>query len=84
MPMHSAMERIRFQQEAEQAFASKPCSEQKPTARLNPFKEHKNSFATTNFDGGMLYGVNERDNWLLAKDDASELQRDPASSRHAY
>lgn len=44
----------------------------------NPFKDHRPSHHSTmnvsqknsNFDGGPLYGVSERDNWLLAKDEA--------------
>ena len=43
----------------------------------NPFKERHQSASIAsqhrhkqaNLDGGLLYGVNERDQWLLAKDD---------------
>ena len=43
----------------------------------NPFKERHQSASIAsqqrhkqaNLDGGLFYGVNERDQWLLAKDD---------------
>lgn len=68
------MARIRDQQQTvENGFQGLPLSTERKSSDYpeNPFKEQKHSYtrtAASNFDGGLLYGVNERDNWLLTKD----------------
>ena len=42
----------------------------------NPFRTRHPSVSAVsntanNYDGGLLYGVSERDNWLLAKDEGA-------------
>ena len=54
-------------QQPEQAVPVRPQS----SVIDNPFKERhpSQSAASYQLDGGLLYGVSERDNWLLTKDE---------------
>ena len=57
---------------------SSEITDSKPFAQNheNPFKDNRHQSVSgasnvNNYNGGPLYGVSERDNWLLAKDDAT-------------
>ena len=73
--MNSALNRIKDYSTQQQMYgapsqASKiTYSNNKPQPYDNPFKENVSQANTPNFNGGPLYGVSERDNWLLAKDE---------------
>ena len=84
--MNSAMARIREQEGKFQTIPNGMIqdSDQKPILDRthsnaivnNPFRtRHPSASAVSNnannYDGGLLYGVSERDNWLLAKDDGA-------------
>ena len=60
-----------------QAQSIRAQQQQVPEHQTNPFKDrHPSQSAASNFDGGPLYGVNERDNWLLAKDEVIDAASD--------
>ena len=84
--MNSAMARIREQEGKYQTIPQGIIqdSDQKPildrthsNANVNnPFRtRHPSASAVSNnannYDGGLLYGISERDNWLLAKDEGA-------------
>ena len=48
-----------------------------PAHHQNPFKDrHPSQSAASNFDGGPLYGVHERDNWLISRDEGGDADDD--------
>ena len=52
---------------------------------MNPFKDrHPSQSAASNFDGGPLYGVHERDNWLLSKDQEGETPPENDGQNHQF
>jgi len=73
--MNTAMSRLR-----QQHFAADQClqqhlhSEPREVAQANAFAHDRRSSegVYSNCDGGPFYGVNERDNWLLAKEEGTQ------------
>ena len=75
--MNCAMTRIREMQDGQTSANAAPVTDDRSQTsgmhvQQNPFKDrHQSAMSGTSgkqLDGGLFYGMNERDQWLLAKD----------------